>query len=276
MRPAPLALVSATPDARDVVVISWNVHEANGRIDELLDDLNAGRITRSRPKQVILLLQEAYRAGVDVPPFPHGAKAPHIITSRSPQGDVLEIARRRGLAYAYVPSIRNGQYPREDRGCAILSSLPLEDVTAYELVHGRQRRVTVGATVRVSIGGSDRRLRVFSLQLDTHGILDPLGHAIHLKQVEALLPDLGCGPGDASDCLLGGDFNSFFAGDERAVTVARRWFGASDESDRRRTQIMGRLDHVMCHIPRADWIPHTRRLDSRYGSDHYPLITTAS
>lgn len=258
---------------RDVVIISWNVHEANGRIDALLDDLNAGRIAGAAPTSVILLLQEAYRAGTDVPPFPRGAKAPHIISSRSPQPDVVEIARRRGLAYAYVPSIRNGRYPREDRGCAILSTLPLEEVTAYELVHERQRRVAVGATVHLSVGGIDRRVRVFSLQLDTHGILDPLGHAVHLKQIAALLPNLGCGPRDVSDCLLGGDFNSFFGGNERAVAVTRAWFGASDESDRRWTQIMGRLDHVFWHIPRGDWVPHTRRLDSRYGSDHYPLIT---
>lgn len=276
MNPNPRAAAFAAPDLRDIVLISWNVHEANGRIDALLDALNAGAITGARPKHVILLLQEAYRTGTAVPPFPRGAKAPHIIGSRSPQPDVVEIARRRGLAYAYVPSIRNGRYPREDRGCAILSSLPLEDVTAYELVHERQRRVTVGAAVRVSIGGADRRLRVFSLQLDTHGVLDLLGHAVHLKQIDSLLPDLGCGRDDVSDCLLGGDFNSFFGGDEPAVAVTRRWFGASDESDRRRTQIMGRLDHVFCHIPRADWVPHTRRAAHRYGSDHYPLITTTS
>lgn len=257
-------------------MISWNVHEANGRIDALLDAANAGTITGAAPRHVILLLQEAYRAGTEVPPFPPGAKAPHIVTSRSPQPDVVEIARRRGLAYAYVPSVRNGRYPREDRGCAILSSLPLEDVTAYELVHERQRRVTVGATVRVSIGGSDRRVRVFSLQLDTYGVFDPLGHAVHLKQIDALLPDLRCGPGDASDCLLGGDFNSFFGGNDLAVAATRSWFGTSDESDRRRTHFMGRLDHVFCHVPRADWVPHTKRLDNRYGSDHYPLITTAS
>jgi endonuclease/exonuclease/phosphatase family metal-dependent hydrolase len=274
--PMPRGPIIGVPELRDLVLISWNVHEANGRIDALLDDLNTGRLTGSRPKHVILILQEAYRAGTEVPPFPRGAKTPHIIGSRSPQPDVVEIARRRGLAYAYVPSIRNGRYPREDRGCAILSSLPLEDVTAYELVHERQRRVTVGATVHMSVSGSHRRVRVFSLQLDTNGVFDPLGHAIHRKQIDALLPDLGCGPGDDSDCVLGGDFNSFFGGNERAVAATRKWFGASDESDGRRTQIMGRLDHMFCHIPRADWAPHTRRLNGRYGSDHYPLITTAS
>ena len=257
-----------------MVVISWNVHEANGRIDALIDDLNAGRIAGRAPKQIILLLQEAYRAGTDVPPLPRGAKVPHIIASRSPQRDVIEIARRHDLAYTYVPSVRNGRYPREDRGSAILSSLPLEEVTAYELIHERQRRVTVGATVQVAIDGVERQLRLFSLQLDTHGLIDLLGHRVHLKQMQAALPEFRCGPADPADCLIGGDFNSFFGGHETAVTVTKAWFGTTDDSDRRRTQIMGRLDHVFCHAPRADWIPHTRRLNDRYGSDHYPLVTT--
>lgn len=250
------------------------MHEANGRIDALLDDLNAGRITGAAPQHVILLLQEAYRAGPEVPPFPRGAKAPRIIRSRSPQRDVVEIARRHGLAYAYVPSMRNGRYPREDRGNAILSALPLQDVTAYELIHERQRRVVVGATVRVAIGGVERSLRLFSLQLDTASLSDLLGHRIHLKQMQAAFPEFRCGPEDPADCLLGGDFNSFFDGRERAIAVTKAWFGTADESDPRRTQMMGRLDHVFCHVPRADWVPHTRRLNDHYSSDHYPLVTT--
>ncbi|MGH9411699.1 MAG: hypothetical protein ACRD1V_19865, partial [Vicinamibacterales bacterium] len=75
------------------------------------------------------------------------------------------------------------------------------------------------------IHDAERPLRLFSLQLDTHGTIDLLGRGVHLKQVQGLLPDLGCGRADRSDCLLGGDFNSFFGGNEQAVAVTRDWFG---------------------------------------------------
>ncbi|MEN3339278.1 MAG: hypothetical protein V7647_2954, partial [Acidobacteriota bacterium] len=58
------------------------------------------------------------------------------------------VAAALGLSLYYVPSMRNGgAAPHEDRGNAILSSLPLTDLAAYELPFERQRRVALGATI---------------------------------------------------------------------------------------------------------------------------------
>ena len=81
--------------------------------------------------------------------------------------DALTFATNRQMYAAYVPSMRNGrkcdEEPREDRGNAIISTLPLSEVTAVELPFAQQRRVAVAATIRTA-GGV---LHVMSVHLDT-------------------------------------------------------------------------------------------------------------
>ena len=72
-----------------------------------------------------------------------------------------------GLHAFYVPSMRNGEKTREDRGNAILSTLPLSDPVILELPHERQRRVAAGVRVEgVDADGEPFSLRFLSVHLE--------------------------------------------------------------------------------------------------------------
>src|SRR5205085_9937427 len=49
------------------VVISWNTHVGAGDVDTLVADLRSGTLTGHPVSSFVLLLQEAYRSGADVP-----------------------------------------------------------------------------------------------------------------------------------------------------------------------------------------------------------------
>ena len=78
------------------------------------------------------------------------------------------MAQRLGLNVYYVPSMRNGgPTSDEDRGNAILSSLPLTDLRAIELPFERQRRVAVSATIAGrTTSGTPWQVRLVSAHLD--------------------------------------------------------------------------------------------------------------
>jgi hypothetical protein len=117
-------------------IVSWNTHEGGGSIDALVGDLTSGRLTGHPVSAFVLLLQEVYRSSPDVPARRGGAfdwAAAEL--SPGPDGtrdDIRAIARRLGLAAYYVPSMRNGApgVTTEDRGNAILATLPLSDLAA--------------------------------------------------------------------------------------------------------------------------------------------------
>src|SRR5439155_5701261 len=115
----------------------------------------SGTLTGQPVGSFVLLLQEAYRSGADVPSKPSGRtswasaqRPPHAGGTRD---DIVTIARRLKLAAFYVPSMRNGApgATEEDRGNAILSTLPLSELTAIELPLERQRRVALEATAPI-------------------------------------------------------------------------------------------------------------------------------
>src|SRR6187549_1918567 len=120
-----------------------------------------------------MLVQEAMRGGGAVPPtFPAAVSPPgRIAPRRARLADVVDVARQMGLWVAYVPSMRNGRGSsgaggNEDRGSAILSTLPLSDAVAIELPWVHQRRVAVMATVSAQWRGAAWRARVMSVHLD--------------------------------------------------------------------------------------------------------------
>lgn len=265
------------PTLEDLVVVSWNAHLADGRLTDLIADLRRGVLTGGRPvEHFVLLLQELYRRGSDVPAFEPDARTAFAILPRNPKApDARDYAQQLGLAIAYVPSMRNGAEMMEDRGNAIISTEPLHDLFALELPLERQRRVAAGAAILVRTGGSIEPLQV----VDTH--LEPLAAPSSLwvlrnprrRQVNALLelfrqPRFERGVGT----LVGGDFNTVQGGArEEAYRRVRAWSHSLDREDPRSTHLLGRLDYIFARLV-TGWRVSTSRVDEKYGSDHHPVL----
>jgi endonuclease/exonuclease/phosphatase family metal-dependent hydrolase len=278
------ALPRLDPPAVDTLpIVVWNVHEGGGDLDALIDALTRGDFTGGTPAPAfVLLLQEIYRQGDHVPASATTASvAPRPIVEWPPKGKrrgALDVARARGLAFVYAPSMRNSGFgtadAAEDRGNAILSTLPLGDPAAIELPFERQRRVAVAATIRGrTTAGAAWTIRVVDVHLDTGLALTRGGPlAARRRQAIALIDALGQPP---QPTIVAGDFNTWFGGHEPAVDVLRRAF-----PDTPRTKLAATwhgplgtravLDRVFArHLPNGASV---RRLSDRFGSDHYPVL----
>jgi endonuclease/exonuclease/phosphatase family metal-dependent hydrolase len=258
-------------------IATWNVHVDGGNLEQFVTDLVAGRLTGGAPVDgYVLLLQEVYRAGADVP-----SADPARMEWASPEGraaasgareDIGAAARRLGLDLIYVPSMRNGgpAATDEDRGNAIASTVPLAGFRAIELPLERQRRVAVQATVRArGAGGVEVPVTV----VDTHFTnmvrhhLWLLSEAGRLRQAQALG---GALPPDGA-LVVGGDFNAWFGFHDAAYRELAAHAAPSPDQDRRASFGPLRLDHVLFRLP-PGWTTTVRRAEQRYGSDHYPLV----
>jgi endonuclease/exonuclease/phosphatase family metal-dependent hydrolase len=278
----PARIAAAPPPAHpsgSLAIVGWNTHVGAGDVDTLVADLRSGRLTDGTPAAaIVLLLQEVYRAGTDVPAgVSNRVRWASMQRPAGPGGkreDVVDTARRLGMEAVYVPSMRNGgpSNTPEDRGNAILSTLPLSEVTAIELPLERQRRVAVEATITVAAPGRDPLpLRLVSTHFTNMVMhhLWVLSEAGRVRQARALaraLPKTGA-------LVIGGDFNAWFAFRDAAYREMRTLADPAPSQDRRATFGPLRLDHVLFRLP-ADWHASVRRAEDRYGSDHYPLIAT--
>jgi endonuclease/exonuclease/phosphatase family metal-dependent hydrolase len=259
-----------------LLLVSWNTAMGAADVSGMLRDLQARHGTES---PIVLLLQEVFRAGPEVPSDvrPGAGFASKLRGLRDDGGrdEVEALAASLGMNLYYVPSMRNGApgVSDEDRGNAILSTLPLSDLSAVELPFERQRRVAVGAT----IGGTDHegrpwQLRVVSAHLDNMvGIRrlwvagSELARARQARGLVSLMQD------DAP-IVLGADLNTWFGFADQAYRDVKRAFPQTRVQDRRPTfRGLLRLDHVFYRLPDG-WQADVRRTDSRYGSDHYPLV----
>jgi endonuclease/exonuclease/phosphatase family metal-dependent hydrolase len=252
----------------EITFVSWNVHVGNGDIRRFVDDLRAGHLTNGRRvDQYVLMLQEAVRTG-GVPPFAEGASgAKHIGTHRGAASiDIADIAHELGLSVMYVPSMRNGKStadPQQDRGNAILSTMPLSNPVAVELPGERQRRVVIMARAAVvsvgvihldALGAWHRRLGVF---------WTPWLRDAQVRSMQAQLPD---GP-----LVIGADLNTWHGRDELAVRYLERVASDRDVSIDRRGLGLRVLDYLFFRVGpnrRAQY----RQVGDRYGSDHHPLV----
>ena len=255
-------------------VVAWNTHVGAGDIDALVADLRSGRLTGGAPVATFaLLLQEVSRAGPEVPSTRKARWAGAIRLPRlSPRIDVIAAAGRLGLSLVYVPSMRNGPpgETSDDRGNAILATLPLDEVTAIELPQERQRRVAVQATVAIRAeDGGTLPIRFVSTHF-TNMVMHHLwllSESGRLRQARALgraLPKEGA-------LIVGGDFNSWFGFRDAAYRQLAEQARRADVEDRRATFGPMRLDHILFRLP-AGWRTTLRRGESKYGSDHYPLV----
>lgn len=283
----PRLAVAPAPIDR-LAVVSWNIHEDGGDVDDLIRRLRRGEFTGGEPIEAfVLLLQEATRRDGTVPAhLPEGSPVPRSISShRGSRGTGIGRFADEGLAVFYAPSMRNGgtraNDDAEDRGNAILSTLPLLEPRIVELPLEHQRRVAVAATVDGRTrAGVPWRLDLVNVHLDTALALQHGGpFAARARQVRALLEALGPPrhPAAGRDAaVIAGDLNTWRGAREPAVRILRGVFPDAPPADRAATWrgpfgMHATLDHIFVRGA----LPPTRvtRLPSRYGSDHYPLLT---
>ena len=259
----------STADA--LIVVNWNIALGTGDVRRLVRDIRA----EAPGTPIVLLLQEAFRSGDDIPVAPDSPAFAGFLGSSDADKEIDDISRALGFALYYAPSMRNGtpgRY-REDRGNAILSSIPLADLVAIELPFEHQRRVALAAHVQgMTTGGQPWRLQLATVHLDNivgarHGWIG--GEYGRTRQARGLREALA---GDAP-LVLAGDFNTWFGFADQAYVETARAYPQTRTRDRRRTfRGLLRLDHVFYRLP-GGWTADVRRAESNYGSDHHPLIT---
>ena len=209
---APDLVTSEVPVLDSLLIVAYNAHIGAGALNELVAAIRSGELTGQPATHFVLLLQEVYRAGTGIP---GDATLPDNAPSGSRTSETLRVpidewARRLRLHLLYVPSMRNGTgHPTpEDRGNAILSTLPLDHYRALELPAGIQRRVAVVADVQGRTSAGNRwTLAVASAHLDNASLSSPLASlgAVRARQASGLVRMV---PDDVP-LLVGGDFNTW-------------------------------------------------------------------
>ena len=269
---------SELPVIDSLLIIAYNAHIGAGDLDRLVTDARQGRLTGAPVTHFILLLQEVHREGLGVPSdedLPRDAPS----GSRTPEPDrtgIVEWAEALSMHLFYAPSMRNGvgYGVPEDRGNAILSTLPLSNLKALELPAGIQRRVATVADVsgRTS-AGREWTLAVASAHLDNAALSRPLASLGSVRALQAsglvrMLPDEG-------PLVVGGDFNTWFQQtEERAYRIMRDDFPYPIQPQTAPTAERlgeGRTIDWMFFRGPSGWTFDDARAALNYGSDHYPV-----
>ncbi len=271
--------LQAAPDPDTLLVVSWNVGGGRGDVAALLERLKASLDLSPSRVGLVLLLQEVVRGGRAVPPLPADLSNVPSALPAVDERQVESLAQRLGMWAFYVPSMRNGREDvaplRQDRGNAILSNLPLTDLTAIELPFGRQRRVAVAATVLHR--GGRLPVRLVSFHLDTRGG--------RVAQAGALAGYLARDRARGLPVLAGGDVNSLFGTRDAAYRALAAALPVAD-CGRARTNSWpwrlhtwlgwwrGRLDYIFA-TPGSGLSLACRTLGDYGGSDHLPVVLRA-
>ncbi len=273
-----LATTRRAFDTDTLTIVNWNVHVGGGDIFELVNRLESGALTGMPVQHYVLLLQEAYRAEGGIPAIVEpGIGVPDRIaptTKGRARQDIVSVARQLKLALYYVPSMRNGMGPPwEDRGNAIVSSLPLEEMTAIELPYTRQRRVAIGAGIRGHhISSAAWRLRLFVVHLDAlagPGRLWLFATGWRGSQADAVVEAVG----HLEAAVLGADLNTWCLGRwESAWKRIAAVFPQTRSSWKADSSAHGQLDYIFFRLP-PGWRSETRRLNNDFGSDHRPIVS---
>ena len=286
--PASDGSLSSQPLNSGFTVVTWNVHVGGGDLVGFLGDeleyVCDAREPRKTKRHFALLVQEAHRASSSVPEVPEGAPARDRITAAPPDGprlDIVQVAEKCGLALLYVHSMRNGteagELGREDRGSAILSTLPLTEPVAIELPFEAQRRVTVVASVP-GPGGSE--LRLASVHYDVAGnILRVLGTggSMRVRQNDGMTEALDLmDPERAIPIVVAGDLNTW----SYRETVVQRMLETYPDSPppgNEKTRGNWPPDHLFFRAGAGAFglvEDSYRVVDDAYGSDHKARLAT--
>jgi endonuclease/exonuclease/phosphatase family metal-dependent hydrolase len=275
---------SNSSDLDEVAVVSWNVHVGGGDIVTLVEQLQSGTLTGRQVSHYVLLLQEAYRLGGGVRPLSQDIRVPRRIAPKNltrTREDIVSVARTLNVGLYYVPSMRNGTGPPfEDRGNAILSTLPLRDLQAIELPFTRQRRIAIGAVIHgVHRSAEPWAIRAVSVHLDALAGASRLwifASGWRGKQADGVLAALN----RREPSVVGADLNTWFLGKwERAYKrLEAAYLGTGETIVPNGSDRHGRLDYVFFRLP-AGWGSRTWRpvdpcglRDDECGSDHRPIV----
>lgn len=285
MRLRPAGLFPGWTAESGLEISAWNIQIGGGDLlgfirDEMgLDCAPATPDLADDARPFILLLQEVWRYSADLPVVEGSSIIPWTI---DPEGatesnpDIVEVADRCGLALVYVPSARNGPddgaRPREDKGNAILSTLPLTTPIAVDLPLEGGRKVAIAATVAAPGG---ERVRVVTVHLDVASTLVRTllsGNQTRMRQASGLVDGLDKAERDGplhAATIVGGDFNTW-AGNEATLKMMRQEFPESAEWDRLGSRGPYPTDHIFFGGPliSAFGLEEYRLLEDAYGSDH--------
>jgi endonuclease/exonuclease/phosphatase family metal-dependent hydrolase len=266
-------------------VISWNMWIGGGDLYRLLEselgvDCEAGPVGAFAAEPFVLLLQEVWRHSPDLPDVEESSIIPWAIDPPRTAGDnpdIVEAARRCGLALVYVPSARNGadtgSRPDEDKGNAILSNLPLSTPIAIDLPLEGGRKVAIAATV---VGQDGQHVRVVTAHLDVASTLVRTifsGYQTRVRQAMGLVDGLARAEADgytADATVVGADMNTW-AGNESALRWTLDAFPQSPEWDGRTTRGLFPTDHIFFRAREAPTfdLEGYERLEDTYSSDHH-------
>lgn len=269
----------APPPLDTVRFLTWNVRVGAGDLRGLVEELQADG------GEFVLLIQEAARLGEAVPPPPPGSRWAGRIADPLPPGrtreDVGAVALETGLSLLYAPSMRSGgpADPPEDRGNAILSTLPLRDPAVLELPVERQRRAAVAATVQVRVEGGTVPLRLVSVHLENRAPWSRFWRipgAAREAQARDLLRRLAAGGRLPDPLVLGGDLNSWWGQQgEGAVRLLRGALPLPGTLESRPTHhwelgLDRQSDYLLFRLPEG-WTARVERLEEERSSDHWPV-----
>lgn len=281
----PAASFPAWEPGAELRVLSWNVAVGAGDLVSFLTEEAGvpcdGSTAVGHVQPFVLLVQEAWRRAEGLPALEKESLAPWTVETErlDESADVVEVAKRCGLALVYVPSARNGPdtgtRPDEDKGNAVLSSVPLTAPIALDLPFEAGRKVAVAATVRTPGG---ERLRVVSVHLDVASTLMRTllsGNQTRVRQARGLLDGLEKAERDGpltAITVVGGDFNTW-SGSESTLKLMRDRFPHSPSWDGLPTwrPLDLPVDHIFFRRGAFDHVSVDgyRRIDDPHGSDHF-------
>jgi endonuclease/exonuclease/phosphatase family metal-dependent hydrolase len=162
----------------------------------------------------------------------------------------------------------------EDRGNAILSTLPLDRITAIDLPFEGGRKVAVAASVSVPASGGPLRLDLTTVHLDVASTLVrtlTTGNQTRARQARGMLDGQEVGGFTGHAAVVGGDFNTWVSRDASLKAVAAV-FPDSPPVGPEGTRGPFPADHVFFRSDRGrrlTLVPDSYTIvENAYGSDH--------